>query len=247
MPLPGSRPALLALALLATLGLSRASAQSVDLQRVVPPLEASPRTLADYLVQQAWANAPLRRELETQIERGSERVTLARRSWMDQTNFNVNFASQRQTFDAFNQQYLFPGFNFGVAMPLGTITNNKGRVRVAETEAVLAKARLDRELPGVREDVMLALENIETARELLRIRRRAEVDAETNNNLVQSLYEQGKAQFEDVAQASEVYYQSSAATVTARSNLDRAQIRLQTLTGLTQAQIETARRRFAVQ
>ena len=221
-------------------------AQTVDLQRVVPPVDAIPRTFEDYLVQQAWANAPLRRELETQVQRGGERVSLARRSWMDQFNFNVNFASQRQTFDFAQNQYLFPGFNFGVALPLGAFTNNRGRVKVAESEAVLAKARLDGELPDVREAIMLALEEIETARELLRIRRRAEVDSETNNNLVKSLYEQGKAQFEDVAQASEVYYQSSAATVTAKSNLDRAQIRLQTLTGLTQDEIETARRRFAI-
>lgn len=222
------------------------TAQTIDLNRVVPPLEANPLTLADYLVQQAWANAPTRRVLETTIDAEDQEIELARRSWMDQFNFNINFASQRQVFDFAQNQYLFPGFNFGAALNLGSFVNNKARVRLAQNAAILARAELDEQLPEVRQEVMIALETIETARELLRIQRRAEVDAETNNNLVKSLYEQGKAQFQDVAQASQVYYQAVAATVVAKNNLEVAQIELRTLTGLTQEQIEDARRKYAV-
>lgn len=221
-------------------------AQTVDLNRVVPPLEAIPKTLADYLVQQAWANAPTRRILEATIVGGEQRVGLARRSWMDQVGFNFNLATQRQTYEAFNQLFLAPGGNFGTSFNLGGFTNNKAKTQIAQTETLLARAKLDEQLPAVREEVMLTLQTIDVARELLRIRRRAEVDAETNNDLVKSLYDQGKAQFQDVAQASEVYYQAVAGTVVAKSNLEVAQIQLRTITGLTQEQIEQARRRYAV-
>ena len=227
-------------------GSATLSAQTIDFNRVVPPLEASPKELADYFVQQAWANAPTRRVLETTIVNGNEKTAMARRSWMDQVGFNLNFASQRQTYEFIGDQWLAPGANFGASVNLGAIVNNKSKTRVAENEALIARAKLDEQLPLVREEVMMTLEQIETARELLRIRRRAEVDSETNNNLVKSLYEQGKAQFQDVAQASEVYYQSVAATAVAKSNLEMAQITLRRLTGLTQDQIEEARRRFAV-
>ena len=227
-------------------GAAASTAQTIDFARVVPPLEANAKTLADYLVQQAWANAPERRALEAAIVNEDERVNLARRSWMEQLNFNFNFASQQQEYQFIGDRYQAPGGNVGVALNLGSFVNNKARTRLAQNEALITRAELDEQLPEVRNDVMMALETIEMSRQLLRIRRRAEVEAETNSNLVKSLYEQGKAQFQDVAQASEVYYQATAATVVAQSNLEMAQIELRTLTGLTQAQIEEARRRYAV-
>ena len=239
------RTALLAAAFLFC-GSATLSAQTIDFDRVVPPLEANPQDLADYLVQQAWANAPTRRILETKIVNSEQETKLARRSWMEQVGFNVNVASQQQEFEFIGNRWQAPGTNFGTSLNLGGLVNNKTKTRLAENEALIAKAELEEQLPLLREEVMMTLETIETARELLRIRRRAEVDSETNNNLVKSLYEQGKAQFQDVAQASEVYYQSVAATAVAKSNLEMAQITLRRLTGLTQEQIEEARRKYAV-
>ena len=222
---------LVAVVALCGVALTTSKAQAIDFERVVPPLEASTRTLADYLVQQAWANAPMRRSLESTVVREDEQINLARRSWMDQIGVNTNFSSQSQEFAFIGETYQGPGFNVGLSLNLGGITNRNAKVRLAESEALITRAKLDEQKPLLREQIMLTLETISTTRELLRIRRRAEVDAETNNSLVQSLYEQGKAQFQDVAQASEVYFQAVAATTVAKSNVDRAEIMLQTLTG----------------
>ena len=234
----------LAVALSLTSG--AAAAQQMDIDRVVPPLESNPKTLEDYLVQQAWLNTLERRELEAEVAFADAETQLARRSWTNQVGANVNVATQQQEYQAFGQQYLAPGLNFGASINLGAVVNNKARVRLAETKADIARARIESVKPTVRGDVALALEAIETTRELLRIRRRAEVDAETNYTLVQSLYEQGKAQFEDLAQASQVFFDAVTATAVAKSDQARAQIELQTLTGLTIQQIEEARRRYAV-
>ncbi len=245
------RPALLtsiSLAALLVVITTGAFAQQMDLDRVVPPLESNPRTFEDYLVQQAWSNDPERRELEGEVAVADAQTVLAQRSWMEQIGANVGFSSRRDTIQFLEgrNQYLFPGYNYGLSMNIGALTNNKSRVRLAEARALVARTKVDRAKPEVRGEIALALEAVETTRELLRIRRRAEVDAETNYTLVQSLYEQGKAQFEDLAQASEVFFQAVTSTAVAKSNQTRAQLELQTLTGLTLQQIEEARRRYAV-
>ncbi len=228
------------------LGSTSSWAQQMDLDRVVPPLESNPRTLEDYLVQQAWSNNGQRRELEGEVVVLEAEADLVDRSWLDQIGTNLNFSSQSQEFAFVGNSYTGPGFNVGLSLNLGGFVNQKGRSRVADAKTEVARTRIDQEKPSIRGEVELTLEAVETTRELLRIRRRAEVDAETNYTLVQSLYEQGKAQFEDLAQASEVFFQAVSATALAKSNQTRATIELQTITGLTAQQIEDARRKYAV-
>ncbi len=229
-----------------SLGSVGAYGQQIDLDQVVPPLETNPRTLEDYLVQQAWSNNAERRELEGEVIVAEAETVLAQRSWLEQVGANVNISGQQQEYILPNNVYQAPGLNVGVSINAGGIINRGAKVRLSEAKADIARTRIDQAKPEVRGEVALAMELVETTRELLRIRRRAEVDAETNYTLVQSLYEQGKAQFEDLAQASEVFFQAVTATATAKSNQARAQIQLQTLTGLTAQQLEDARRKYAV-
>ena len=234
------------------LGVIDAGAQTTEFERVVPSADASVRDLPNYLVQQAWLNDPLRRELEAKVSAEDARILLARRGWIDQVNFNLNFSSIRDTLNLFgvsqfgrnNDRYLAPGLNYGVSFNLGGFLNNKRRVAVAKAVREIAVTQLDGPKPELRLAVLTALQEAENARELLRLRRRAEVDAETNYTLVRSLYDQGKAQFEDLAQASEVYFRAVESTAVAKNNQINTQHELEVLTGLDYVGIEEARRRY---
>ena len=242
---------LLALALACTL-VGDIHAQASDFDRVVAPAGQSVNTLGDYLVQQAWVNEPRKRDLEAQIAVADARIDLQRRGWLDQINANVNFSSLRDTLNVFgvsrfgrnDNQYLAPGVNYGVAVNIGGLVNNKRRTAVARAERDVAAAKLDLPKPELRLAVLAALQEATNTRELLRIRRRAEVDAETNYQLVRSLYDQGKAQFQDLAQASEVYFRAVESTSVAKNNQLAAQLELESLTGLSAAEIDEARRRY---
>jgi len=94
--------------------------------------------------------------------------------------------------------------------------------------------------------VLDRLEQFDNARELLTIRRNAEIDAETNYTLVQSLYDQGKAQFEDLAQASEVYFRAVEATSIAKSRVTRSRIALEEMVGEPYATLEETRKKMSV-
>ena len=64
---------------------------------------------------------------------------------------------------------------------------------------------------------------------------------------MKALYEQGKAQFEDLAQASEVYYRAVESTAEGQSLVRRARIQLEGIVGVPMVTIDEARVRYRVQ
>ena len=234
---------------------SNVQAQQVDYDLLVLRPSDIPTNFQDYIVQVAWVNNAFTNELAADVLIADENITLARRSWLDQLNANINFSSLSDTLSFFGRtqfgeqgnQFLAPGFNYGVAFNLGGIINRKMRVRVAEQEKVIAETRISQEKLEFRGRVLDRLALYDAARELLRLRRQAELDAETNYTLVQSLYEQNKAKFEDLAAASDVYYRTVEATADARTRVRRTAIDLEAIVGVPIELLEEQRQRFALE
>ncbi|MFK8055502.1 MAG: TolC family protein [Saprospiraceae bacterium] len=224
-----------------------AFAQStIDYDDIVAPADASPKTFEDYIVQRAWFNNASTQILDANVEIANLDKTAAKRSWIDQINANVNLNSQRQEVGFLNNQYLAPGFNYGLGINAGGLINNKLRIRRADQDIKIAEAEQNQEKLQFRAMVLDRLEQFDNARELLTIRRNAEIDAETNYTLVQSLYDQGKAQFEDLAQASEVYFRSVEATSVAKSRVSRTRLRVEEAVGVPYSKLEETREKMSV-
>jgi len=232
-----------------------------DYDRVVPPAGTRTKTFPDYLVQRAWQAQGNTRALTAQQAIADLEIGRQRLAWLDHINGNINFSSQQDSvFGRFgggdprnpvngelnDPIFLRPGFNYGVSFNFGGLILNKRTVRIAEQKRVIADARVDQEKLLVRAEVIARLEGYDNSREILRIRRQAEIDAETNYRLVQSLVERGKAQFEDLAQASEVYHRSVEATAEAESNVRLRQYALEEMTGEPWAESQTVRERMEV-
>ena len=231
---------------LALAPMSAMRAQSTDYDEIVPPAEQTPEGFDDMLVQRAWLNQGNTRLADAQVAAAALETRLIKRSWLNGLNANINFSSIQDTvFGRFgggtrpsaandfqgDDAFLRPGFNYGVAINLGGVLNNKARVRVARANELIAAAKRDQLKLETRAVVATRLENYDNAREILRIRRQSEIDAETNYALVQSLFEQGKAQFEDLAQASEVYHRAVESTAVAESDVRRARYAIEEVTG----------------
>ena len=239
-----------------------AGAQSVDFDKVVLPAGTTANSFEDYLVQQAYQNYASTRILTGNLAIADLKVSRAKTGWLDHINANLNFSSQQDSiFGRFgngvapdpdngiagDNRFLRPGYNYGVAVNLGGLINNKKEVNVARQERLIAEAKLDERKLELRAVVLDRLEQFDNAKAVLRIRRQAEIDAETNNSLVQSLFERGKAQFEDVAQASEVYHRAVEATAIAESMVRRARYSLEEMVGTPWAEVEPVRKRMSVQ
>ncbi len=246
---------------LAYLGLTFGAAAQVDYDLVVPPEGAYAKTFPDYLVQRAWQNQGRTRALNAEAAIADLEVKQARWGWLDHINANLNFSSQQDSIygrfgagsppdpgsgNPGDPLYVRPGFNYGLSLNLGGVLLNKQEVRLAEQQRIIAGSKIDQEKLQLRAIVVTRLETYDNARSVLRIRRQAEIDAETNYKLVQSLVEQGKAQFEDLAQASEVYHRSVEATAIAESRVRQARYALEEMTGETWDLAQVVRDRMEV-
>lgn len=235
------------------LGFAPLLAQTVNYAQVVPPAGSLPRTFADYLVQLAWQNNAMTEELGAEIAISDIEIKQARRSWLDQINGNVNFSSRRDTlaffgqneFGSNNNQFLFPGYNYGISLNLGGLINTGQRVRVAEQERRIAGARENQERTQLRAVVLARLEAYENAFKILAIRRSAQVDADANRSYVQSLFDQGQAQFEDLGAASDSYNRASENTALAESQVVLARIALEEAVSVPLDQVLGQRSRFS--
>jgi outer membrane protein TolC len=235
------------LLLASTLSCTGAFAQAtIDYDKIVAPADKKTKTFDEYIVQLAWLNNASTQILDANVEIAELEKQAAKRSWLDQINANVNFNSIRDTVGFVGEQFLSPGFNYGLSVNAGGLINNKQRVRLADQMKTIAEAEKNQDKLQFRAMVLDRLEQFDNARELLTIRRNAEIDAETNYTLVQSLYDQGKAQFEDLAQASEVYFRAVESTSLAKSRVVRTRLGLEEVVGEPYEKLEEKRKKMSV-
>ena len=234
---------LLASALMCTGAMAQAT---IDYDDIIAPADKKPKSFEEYVVQLAWFNNASTQILDANVEIAGLEKQAAKRSWMDQINANVNFNSQRDTFNFVNNRFTGPGFNYGLSVNAGGLLNNKLRVRLADQMKTIAEAEKNQDKLQFRAMVLDRLEQFDNSRELLTIRRNAEIDAETNYTLVQSLYDQGKAQFEDLAQASEVYFRAVESTSLAKSRVVRTRLGLEEVVGEPYEKLKEKREKMSV-
>lgn len=225
--------------------------QTVDFDAIVPPAGTDPATFGDYLVQVAYLNNPSNDALAAEVAIADVEIRRAKLGWLDQINANVNFTSQQQEYEGFfglgnanSPTYLGPGLNYGVSANIGGIVNNGKNVTIAQQEKRIAEAELDQEKLQLRAAVLTRLEQYDAAREVLRIRRQSEIDAETNYTLVRNLFEQNKAQFEDLAAAGDIYNRAVEATAVAESRVRIARYAIEELVGEPWNALLVVRRRY---
>ncbi len=224
-------------------------AQAVNYEDVVPPPGTRPETFADYLVQQAWTNNAITDELAADRAIADIEIGQARRSWLDQINANVNFSSRTDTLGFFgnnrfgeaDQQYLFPGFNYGLSLNVGGLVQTRSRVRVAQQQRRIADSRENQQRLELRAEVLDRLVSYDNARRVLGIRNAALVDAEVNMKLAQNLYDQGKAQFQDKSRADDTYHTVVESVSLAELQVARTRIALEEIVGLPIETITAAR------
>ena len=233
--------------------LAVAEAQTVDFDEIVPPASVAPATFGDYLVQRAYLNNSSNAALGAEVAIADIEIRRAKLAWLDQLNANVNFSSQQQEFQGRfgfgnddSPTFLGPGFNYGLSANLGGIINNGKTVASARQQKRIAEALRDQEKLQLRAVVLTRLESYDAAREVLRIRRQSEIDAETNYTLVRNLFEQNKAQFEDLAAASDIYNRAVEATAVAESEVRIARYAIEEIVGEPWSALLDARRRFEV-
>lgn len=220
------------------------SSQKVDFDKVVTPPEMGTRNLKEYLVQLAWINSPENDALGYEQELREFELKSEKKIWMNDVRFSINlnennFGNKPDTVflggvgngDA-STSSLFPIFNFNAAVSLGTFTNRKNKLGIAEQRVKIAEANVNQKKLNVRMEILKRYEEYEMQQETLKAVTQAEQSAEQAFTLVTDLFKADKATFEDYNTASNSYNSAIEKRIKTSADLNIARLMIEEMIGI---------------
>lgn len=228
---------------MAMLSLSLVSAQQqVDFNKVVVPTDNRARTFEDYLVQLAWMNNPANKVFDQEIAIAKEEVSIQKWKWTDDLDavFNYNESHYISDFRPGllgdeNPNTLFtvyPRFNFGARIRLGTLINNPKERRKTQYELKITELERDQEKLAIRAKTLERYQNYLVANEILITRKQAEEDAYQTYLLIKELFRKGDAELDEYNSASTTYFSAKEGFITAKSDVKVTVIQLEEMIGV---------------
>ena len=223
--------------------------QSVDFDRVVTPMEFKAKTFEEYLVQLAWMNNPANKILNLEVAIAKEEEKIQRWDWTKDLSaqFNYNeahfitdfFPPAADDSDPLVQSLIFPRFNFGARIDLGTILNYKSEKQLTKLKTKIAESNIDQEKLTLRAKVLEQYQEYLTAEETTKLRLQAEEDANQTYKLATALFKAGEAKMEEFTASATSYFNAKEASLESRSKMQIARIKLEELIGVS---LEEAKR-----
>jgi len=221
--------------------------QKVDFNKVVVPVESRARTFPEWLVQLAWMNNPSNDILARKIDIAKEDVKIQKFDWAKDFDalFNYNEAHFIKDFvdpegrDPIIESLIYPRFNFGARISLGTLLNHGNEKKKAEIDVTIAELEHDQEKLAIRAKVLERYEKYLLAKAILITRKQAEEDSYQTYELVNELFKNGQAEFEEVNAASTSYFSSKESFMTAETEVKIAKIQVEEMIGIS---LEDAKR-----
>jgi len=204
----------------------------MDFSRVVPPLEQTPRTFEDQLVQWAWFNSPRNAIFKEQIVIAAQRKKLTWWELLDaQATFNLN-ESHLNTSVVSNENLFFPIYNFSLGVNLGAILSRPARTKIAEKERKIIELEEQQQMLKVRATVLDLYQEHELTLEVLKFKTQAAEEASSVYTLVLEQFQNDKVDYKDFAAASTNFHGADEAKAIAQTQVRKAKIALEELIGI---------------
>ncbi len=226
-----------------TLLFSTLSAQQpIDFDKIVVPEGSRARTFEDYLVQLAWMNNPANKTFDEEIKIATEEVSIRKWKWTDDLDALFNYNESHFLSDFFpnrapevnpNQLFtIYPRFNFGARIKLGTLINNPKERRKAEYEVKIVELERDQEKLAIRAKTLERYQNYLLANEILLTRKQAEEDSYQTYLLIKEKFRRGDAELDDHNSASTSYFNAKEKFISAKSDVKVAIIQIEEMIGI---------------
>lgn len=217
--------------------------QKVDFNRVVIPSEMGTRNFNEYLVQLAWINSPENEALDFEKDLREFEFKAKKNDWMDDIRLSLNLNENNLNRDTIfvvpgtdpsgaSQTNIFPIINFNASVSLGTFTNRKNKLGIAEQRVKIAEANINQKKLNVRMEILKRYENYLMHEEILKAVIQAEENANQALLLITDLFKADKASFEEYNSASTVYNGAVVKKIKASSELKIAQYLVEEMIGI---------------
>lgn len=216
-------------------------AQTTDFNQVVPGEESRPRTFEDYLVQLAWNNSPNGKVLSNQQAIAGLETDLTKRDWMKNASvqWNLNEISLSNIIYPDNELFVaLPIWNVTASVDMDLLFNRKKKIQISKQKEEIVQQNINYLKLQTRAAVLDAYNAYLLTIDILKVRKEAEQFSFQTRTLVTELFEQNKAEFEDVSRAAESYAKAREGVLEAESNIRQTRIALEELIGIPLEQAE---------
>ena len=217
--------------------------QQLDFNKVVVPIDSRARTFEDFLVQLAWMNNPENNVLAKEVDIAKVELKIQKWEWTDNLEALLNYneahfikdfqigGSETQN-DPIIQSLIYPRFNFGARIPLGTILNHKKEKRIKEIKIGISEDNLNQKKLEIRAKTLERYQDYLLSKEILTNRTQAQEETSQTYQLMSSLFNNGQAKLDEYNSASTAYFNSKEQTLKAKSEVAIAKIKLEEMIGI---------------
>lgn len=210
--------------------------QNTDFNKIVPDETSRPKTFEDYLVQLAWNNSPQSKILNSEQQIAELDVDLQKRVWMKnlQAQWNLNEISLSNIIYDFEDPLFvaMPIWNVTASVDLDLVLNRKKRIQSSKQKVEIAKQSVDLYKLNLRALVLDRYYEYKGALKLFKIHTEAEQNAKDNYLLLRELFQEDKAEFEDLQRASQAYTNAQASKVQTETDIKKTKAALEELIGV---------------
>ena len=223
------------------------SAQTVNYDKVVLPVETRPATFEDLLVQLAWQNSAANRVLELEKDIVEKEARLNRLKWTEnvQAGFNLNEVSYYNIINPDEENFVaFPLYTLNASISLNTLLTQETRKEIGKLKVLQADADINQAKLDIRLAVLKAYADYLAAVETLKNRTNATEELRATHKMSAQLFKEDKINYEEFTNIGTSYFNSREQAIHADAALTIAMRELEALIGIDWEMAETYRARY---
>lgn len=214
------------------------SAQVIDYDQVIQPIDVKARDFSEYLVQLAWQNHPTNELAAEEVKLAQQHAKNLRREWMRDAGATFNLNEGNIQFKDSAQNIFFPRYNFGFNLNIYNIISQPVKNKIAKGNIAVAEHKLNEQKLEIRAATLERYAQFRMAREVLKIRTLAEQDTYNGFVLMEQLYKTDEKNLDDYTNAAHAYYQAKENRTRAETDVIVAKYRLEAIIGIKWEQIQ---------
>ena len=199
------------------------------------------KELGDKLVELAFMYQPNHAIKEEKALIAKEQVKLAKSSWLDQlsisANLNESFINPPPKDVATNVYY--PKYNVGIRVPLGIFVSQPTQTKIAQKEYRISMFEVESSSAELRRNVLTAYNLYLTTKKLYDIKFETSEESRTILTTMEDKFANGEVDLTEYNKVSKAYKQDVEKLLTAKLELDNAELELEMWIGMELEDVKT--------
>jgi outer membrane protein TolC len=166
----------------------------VDYNTIILPTNANNLSFEEKLVQLAWRNDPNNSQIVKQSSVARYNLKQAQWTWLDYITVrgNLNEFTLNPSADLNNRAAFYPRYNFGIAIPLGSIATNSLEVKKKRVEASIAEDAIKAKKLAVRAEILTRYAHYQLAAKKYKIQKETTEQSDVNFKYIEQRFKDGQ-------------------------------------------------------